>query len=390
VFSHAPALKIGELLYAGRVQLREQLVELLRRLACLVVIGVYALRSLSNKGRCMRTKLTLGLAVLALLSVDCGISAADQAADEKTIRENADKFVEAYNRRDSKTMADMWSPDAVYIDPSTGEGFTGRENISQQFDVTFAGAEDAKLGVTIDSIEFVSPNVAIEKGSAKVSYKDFDPELTTYTAVHVKRDGKWLLDRVSESEVEPPPPSHYEQLKELEWLVGSWVDEAEDSTIQTDCEWTKNRNFMTRSFAVVRSDGVDISGMQIIAWDPAAKQIRSWVFDSDGTFAEGKWSRKDNRWLIQQVGTLPDGKKSTATNIITKVDDNSFTWQSINRAADGEVLPNVEEVLVVRNPDSSNVSVDVEVPEDRADGDAEAPTDADEPAEPAASTEPAE
>jgi uncharacterized protein (TIGR02246 family) len=295
------------------------------------------------------------------------IAVADQPADEATIRENAQKFVEAYNRRDSKTMAAMWSPEAVYMDPSTGENVSGRDEIAKQFDETFAGAEDAKLAIAIDSIEFVSPNVAVEKGTAEVTYADFPAEKTAYTAVHVKRDGKWLLDRVSEEALPEPPPSHYEQLKELEWMVGSWIDEAPDSTIQTDCEWTKNRNFMTRSFAVVVGEQIDMSGMQIIGWDPAAKQIRSWVFDSDGTFAEGTWTHKDNRWSIQQVGTLPDGKKSSATNIITKVDDNSFTWQSINREVDGVVLPNVEEVLIVRSGEPSIRTTSDEPVEDPAD-----------------------
>ena len=87
-------------------------------------------------------------------------------------------------------------------------------------------------------------------------------------------------------------------------------------TIQTDCEWTKNQNFLTRSFAVVVGDEVDLSGMQIIGWDPAAKQIRSWVFDSDGGFAEGTWTTRTNRWVIKQAGMLPDGGKTSAVNII--------------------------------------------------------------------------
>jgi hypothetical protein len=204
--------------------------------------------------------------------------------------------------------------------------------------------------------------VAIEKGTAEVTYTDFDPEITHYTAVHVKRDGRWLIDRVSEVEVEPPPPSHYEQLKELEWMVGSWIDEDENSTVHTDCEWTKNQNFLTRSFALMVGDTIDISGMQIIGWDPAANQIRSWVFDSDGSFSEGRWTRKDNRWLIQQTGTQPDGRKSSAVNIITQVDDDSFTWQSINREVDGELLPNVEEVLNVRKPANTGETVELEIP----------------------------
>jgi hypothetical protein len=47
---------------------------------------------------------------------------------------------------------------------------------------------------------------------------------------------------------------------------------------------------------------------------------------------------------------LPDGRKSSAVNILTKVDDNTFTWQSIQRYVDGELLPNVDEVVVVRQP----------------------------------------
>lgn len=275
---------------------------------------------------------------------------ADQAADEAAIRANAEKYVESYNRRDSKTMASMWSPDAVYQDPSTGEGVVGREQIAKQLDYVFAGAEDAKLAVTIDSIEFLSPNVAIEKGTAGVTYSEGEPEKFEYSAVHVKRDGQWLLDRVSETEVPAPPPSHYEQLKELEWMVGSWIDDNDGVLIQTDCEWTKNRNFLTRSFAAMVGDRVDMSGMQVIGWDPAAKQIRSWVFDSDGTFGEGTWKRNDDAWSIEQTGTLPDGKKTSALNIITKIDDDSHTWQSINRIVDGEIQPNVEEVLIVRRP----------------------------------------
>jgi uncharacterized protein (TIGR02246 family) len=342
----------------------------------------------------MRANRIVAIALWTIVAEGPALAVADQAADEAAIRANVEKYVEAYNRRDSKTMASMWSPEAVYMDPTTGEGVVGREEIAKQFDDTFAGSEDAKLTVTVDSIEFVSPNVAVEKGTAEVGYSEFDPEITQYTAVYVKRDGQWLLDRVSEEEVQPPPPSNYEHLKELEWMVGSWLDEDETATIQTDCAWTRNRNFLTRSFAVVAGDDVDMAGMQIIGWDPAAKQIRSWVFDSDGTFGEGKWTQKDNRWLIQQVGTLPDGSKSTAVNIITKLDDDTCTWQSVNRQVGGELLPNIEEVRVMRMTDEANplaaIELSVEMQQtDEADASAE-PTEPTQPTEPAATNTPSD
>ena len=303
---------------------------------------------------------TVCLAIVVAVAVQfigaAKVVAADAAAavapsaDEVAIRANADKYVEAYNRRDSRTIASMWSPDAIDMDPATGERIVGRDAIAKHFDEMLAGSEDAKLAVTIDSIDFVSPNVAIEKGAAVVTYSDHDPEETTYSAVHVKRDGQWLLDRVSEEEVAIAPPSHYKELKELEWLVGSWVDADDQAMIRTEVEWTKNRNFLRRSFAVVIRDQIDMSGMQIIGWDPAAKQIRSWVFDSEGGFSEATWTHKGNQWFIQNNGTLTDGRKATSLNILTHVDGDSFQWESVNREVDGELLPNVAEVTIVRAP----------------------------------------
>jgi uncharacterized protein (TIGR02246 family) len=299
----------------------------------------------------MKTNYVACLAVLwCAFSLAPQRSRADQADDDALIRKNAEAYVVAYNNRDAKALAAMWSPEAVYMDPSTGEAAVGREAIEKMFANTLTELGDAKLEVKVESIDFVSPNVAIENGIARVLQPGDEPEETNYTAVNVKRDGKWLLDRISEEAPPEPPPSNYEHLKDLEWMIGSWIDQDEGATIQTDCEWTKNKNFMTRSFAVVVRDQLDMAGMQLIGWDPAAKQIRSWVFDSDGGFAEGKWTRKDNRWLIHLTGTLPDGRKSSAVNIISYIDDNSCTWQSINRVVDGDVLPNVDEVLVVRKP----------------------------------------
>jgi hypothetical protein len=133
-------------------------------------------------------------------------------------------------------------------------------------------------------------------------------------------------------------------------MIGTWVDSDGQGRVETTCQWTRNKNFITRSFAVSVGDQIDMAGMQIIGWDPAAKQIRSWVFDSDGGFGEGRWTRKDNRWTINTTATMPDGRKASAVNMITYLDDDQFQWQSVSRMADGELLPNIDEVVIVRAP----------------------------------------
>jgi uncharacterized protein (TIGR02246 family) len=292
---------------------------------------------------------------LCILFANPRVSHGDQAEDEAAIHKSDDAYIAAYNKQDAKAVAELWSPEAVYVDPDTGKEAAGREAIQKEFEETFADEKDAKLELDVKAVKFLSPNVAIENGIARIIRPKEEPDESSYSALFVKREGKWLLDRVTEEETPAeagPPPSNYEHLKELEWMVGSWVDNDDDdnATIQVDCSWTKNKNFMTRSFAVVVGDQVDLSGMQIIGWDPNSKQIRSWVFDSDGGFSEGKWTHKGNRWVIQNSGTLPQGGKASETNIIKQIDDNSFTWQSVQRSADGDLLPDVEEVTVVRKP----------------------------------------
>ena len=274
---------------------------------------------------------------------------ADQAADETAIRSNVAAYVAAYNNHDAKTLATFWSPDAVYVNPETGEEAVGHDAIADQFATILANLGDAKLAVDVKSIAFLSPTVAIERGTARVAGKsEKEPNETDYTAIDVKRDGKWLLDRVSEEEL-PVVHSNYERLKDLEWMIGEWVDQDDHSSVEMTCKWTKNQTFITRQFAISVGDRIDMSGIQFIGWDPSTGKIHSWVFDSDGGFGEATWTKKGNRWIINAAAIMPDGRKTSAINIMTMLDKNSFTWQSTGRELDGEILPNIDPIKVVRN-----------------------------------------
>ena len=276
-----------------------------------------------------------------------GLEAESGSKEEAAIRTAGEAYVKAFNAGNAESVASFWSPDAVYINRLTGEEVVGRQAIAEQFAAIFESADELKLDIDVASIQFVSPNVAVEHGTARFLASGSEPQEVSYSAVYVRRDGKWLLDRVTDNPV-PAVRSHYERLKELEWFIGSWVDQDDQAQIVTECSWTKNKNFITRSFTVSIEERIEMSGMQIIGWDAAAQQIRSWTFDSDGGFAEGMWSKKDNRWYVRKKGTTADGKKASAVNIITYVDDDTFTVQSTQRTLAGELLPNVDEVMVVR------------------------------------------
>lgn len=276
-----------------------------------------------------------------------GQQPAGQAADEAAIRKAAAAYAEAFNKHDAQAVAEHWSPDAVYLNRTSGEEAAGRAAITEQFTALFKEQPAVKLEVTVTSVQFVSPNVAIEQGTAKMASPNAEPEETEYSAVNVKRDGKWLLDRVTDKSKEVVP-SHYEQLKSLEWMVGTWTAESDKAEVALECNWTKNKNFLTRAFKIAGDNDSAFSGMQVIGWDAAAKKIRSWTFDSNGTFAEGTWELRGGRWYISNKGVLPDGRAATMVNVMKQVDENSFTWQTIDRTAGGELLPNIDEIVIVR------------------------------------------
>src|SRR5262245_16339991 len=99
---------------------------------------------------------------LCALLIAPAICRADQTEDEAAIRKSDDAYVEAYNKHDAKAVAELWSPEAVYVDPDTGEEADGREAIQKEFEQTFAESGDAKLELDVKAIKFLSPNVAVE------------------------------------------------------------------------------------------------------------------------------------------------------------------------------------------------------------------------------------
>lgn len=137
-------------------------------------------------------------------------------------------------------------------------------------------------------------------------------------------------------------------LATLDWLVGDWVNDDENRLIEFNCHFTKNNSFLVRSFQIVTEKDVRMSGMQVIAWDPAKQSIRSWTYDSDGGFGEDIWTQSGNRYTIRSKYTLPDGGIASAINVFTFVDNNKCTWKSVSREIDGELQPDTDEIVLVR------------------------------------------
>jgi uncharacterized protein (TIGR02246 family) len=291
------------------------------------------------------TALFVHVVVLTIALLPSNLSAANHAEDEAAIRASAQGYATAFTKRDAKKLAEFWAPDAVH--QVGGSKVVGRDAIEKAFAAMFRGAGEARLSVKINSIRFVTDDVAIEDGTALVRRPGEATEESTYTAVHVRKDGKWLLDSVRETE-SPAATSPFEKLKELDWMVGDWVDDSDEATVRTSCKWMGNGAFLVRTFSISIGETVALEGGQVVGYDPVKKQIRSWAFDSDGGFAEGLWTRDGNQWTVRSKNILADGRQGTATTVFRYIDEDRFGWKSISRDLEGELLPNVDEVEVVR------------------------------------------
>lgn len=265
-------------------------------------------------------------------------------SDEDAIRAAIKSYVEAYNRGDAKAVAEHWSEEGQWTSPS-GEKHTGKDAIAKALKALFEESKGVTITVDEPEIRLITDDVAVEDGVVHVASPDEPPSKATYQAIHVKQSGKWQLHSVRETEVVELPAANSE-LQDLAWLVGEWGDD--DGGSAAKVSWTKNKTFLTYSFKVATDEGDDLEGTQVIGWDPANETIRSWMFDSDGGFGEGVWSRRDNTWVVKFQQTLPDGRTASATNVYTLVDGNSFTWKSIGRQVDGEYLPNIGEIKIAR------------------------------------------
>ena len=268
-------------------------------------------------------------------------------ADEKAIRDTADSFVSAFNGADAKAIGILWATDAEYTDESA-QVFHGRAAIEKEYADVFKARRGLTMALTLESVRFLGPDIAIEKGIAKVKSPADAETASRYTVVHARRDGKWIMIVGRDAPYVSVADGDY--LKDLAWLIGEWSTGSKDQGLRIKFEWIAQRNFIKNSFMATKDGQETLTGAQVIGWNPKLGRIISWHFDAQGGFGNDAWNKAGSKWVIEATGVLRDGSESTAVNVLTPVDADSFMWESEKRTLDGVTLPSAVPVKVTRLP----------------------------------------
>jgi uncharacterized protein (TIGR02246 family) len=120
------------------------------------------------------------------------------SADEQAVRDVANRYVEAWNKGDVKTVAALFAADADTVN-AMGRMSKGQAEIEKNLGEEMAGMmKGSTLSVTTESVRSLTPDVALGNGTYEFAGvkgpdgKDM-PLKGMYTTVLTKKDGQWQI-----------------------------------------------------------------------------------------------------------------------------------------------------------------------------------------------------
>jgi uncharacterized protein (TIGR02246 family) len=294
----------------------------------------------------------LGLLAVAVAAI--GIVAIHQRGAYAGPREPVDKELaalgkaleRAFNAHDAQALSALWTEQAVYHSTTTGTEFSGRPAIGDAYAKLFAADPKSTLAIEVRSAKVKADDAAVLIGVAQVDHPGQASTRSLFEATLARVGTNWLIARVEESDV---PPDAAAGLSPLGWLAGRWAEELPTGSVVNQFRWVDGGGFLIRNYWVDRKDAPRLQGTQVFGWDAEQECIRTWLFDSGGSFGEGYWLPDGpTRWVNKLAIKLSDGRRAAVTQILERVGDDQLTVQLIDRDIDGAAEPNGPVATLVR------------------------------------------
>lgn len=326
---------------------------------------------MKTRSRIWRTLPALAMLVTATMNARAQeapppVEAADAAdADLESLGKAAERFVEAFNKKDAAALAALFLPTGEII-RREGEAIHGREEIEAYYKEIFEGEEVPQVALEASSVRLVAPGVAIEDGVVHFSKGGEEDEVKSirYSATQIKQaDGTWLVASTRDEEEVTPSSEH---IKPLLGLAGEWSFENDGLRMELALDLDESGNFLLGEAVTTDPEGDQQSTSLRIGWNPACSSLYWWTFDSDGGNASGQWTRSDEGWLIRSSGVTADAEINAATQRLKMDGGDTLVWSSTDRVMAGEAQPDVELRFVRRAPDAGGSEEEAAAPEEEA------------------------
>jgi uncharacterized protein (TIGR02246 family) len=267
--------------------------------------------------------------------------AEDRRDDRAGMQATLDTLKAAFEAGDAKGCAAVWTAEGEYI-ADGGVTVRGRAEVEKSYTELFARHPKPKVTAERQTLRFVSKDAAVEEGYFQVKLDAAAAAVTSrYSILFAREDGKWRVAVLREW------PGEGANIRDLEWLVGEWEGGRDGATVRAAYEWDLNKTVIRGRYTVTRG-GEATTGLQVFAKDPTTGGLAGWTFDGSGGVGTAAWVRDGNKWTIEAEGADADGMPSTATNVLVKVSDDAYTWQSTTRTSNGEPQPDLPPVKVTR------------------------------------------
>jgi len=299
--------------------------------------------------KCIVTVTALTLVILGvgyMAAQPKAAKAPDREADKAAIDAVIKASIQAFNNHDAAAIAATWTDEGEYI-RNDGEPVRGRADVEKgyaEFFKTLKGKTTVELQT--DNLRFPSAHSAVSEVTLRLKNDQGQVIASSWrNTLLVREDGQWKVALVQEWDRDN---SLDDSLKDLEWLIGTWRMDTKDRDVTTTYEWDENKAFIRGKYTVKQGDKVTESGTQILGQDHAEGGIRSWVFQSDGGFGDGLWTRDGKNWTVDFGGVTPDGKKLSATVNYVRVDGDTFTWQSVQQTVNGQPIADTKPIKVTK------------------------------------------
>jgi uncharacterized protein (TIGR02246 family) len=264
----------------------------------------------------------------------------ERQSDKDGVQQAIDTFVVAFRKGDAKAVAGSWTAEGEYIGDD-GATFRGRAALEKGYSDAFAKGKGSSLDVEVGSIRFPSKDTAVVEGHFKLRTAKGERVVSKCSLLYAREEGKWLIAIAREW------PGDGLSLRDLEWLIGTWESKRDGVTVTTKYEWTSNKSFIRCSFSIAQ-DGQTLTGTQIIGKMPSTGGLHQWTFEDSGGIGDADITRDGKKWIFASRGSTADGRVVLATNLLTPIDADSFTFQSVERSMDDEALPDLAPVKVTR------------------------------------------